>query len=131
MGSGRNFPVAPGEEQSDSLNSGHIFYISNSKNVTTSIHCTQKTLTKSLGGVMAPPGYTTGLHLFPILMDLVTSGSRVGGGGGNRPHQRTVDYNSHAKRRRSRIIKYFIFQYSGSVKNIGFICRTPIPHKRT
>ena len=53
-----------------------------------------------------------------------------GGAGGNRPHKRTVHYNSHAKRR-SRIIKYFIFQYSGSVKNIGFICRTPIPHKRT
>ena len=33
------FPVAPGRQQSDYLNSGTFFYISNSNNVTTSIHC--------------------------------------------------------------------------------------------
>ena len=36
------FPAAPGKDQSDSLNSGAFFYISDSKNATTSIHCNNK-----------------------------------------------------------------------------------------
>ena len=57
-GSGRDFvPVAAGKDQSNSLNSGNLFYISDSKNVTTTIHSTKKTFTKSVGGQWprAPP----------------------------------------------------------------------------
>ena len=56
---GEIFPITPGKQQSDYLNGGTFFYISDSNNVTTSIHRTKKTFTKNVGGGMAPPGYAT------------------------------------------------------------------------
>ena len=59
------FLLTPGQNQASYLTSARFFYISDSKNVTTSIRCRKKTFTKSLGGGMAPvapPGYATGME---------------------------------------------------------------------
>ena len=67
------FRVAPGGQQSDYLNSGTFFYVSYSKNVTTSIHCNKKNIYQKFGGAMALAPLATQL----LGMDVVRAPHKV------------------------------------------------------